>query len=327
MALKARIRRLAGLRDVPVRWAACPPLGRVIARALPLRHRPLLILSMPRSGSSWVGEIAGAAANAMYLREPITQTLQAEYTVVPIDPRRPPANHVAIGDLAFAGNAGFPGQILPDPSQWRLRGRSSRRVVVKEVNPMAAAWMIERYRPRVVFLLRHPAAIAASYWSLGWRSIERQTAKIPAGMLESFGGDASAAARSASGFWGHHGVLQAVAMRLGIGALASYPDHYTVRYEDICAAPEAEFRRLFEFAGLQWDETISARINERSSQTANEDTRAFSTVRNSASMVDTWRRKVAPDDLRQLEVIYRRFDLPYYDTDADWHPDPAAAAE
>lgn len=308
------------LRDAAVPWAAFPPLGRLLARVLPPQSPAVLILSLPRSGSSWVGEIAGSAANAMYLREPLTQTMRAEHTVVPVDPRRPPAELVTAGDRAFGGNADFPSNILIDPSQWSLRERGRRRVVIKEVNPMAAAWLLERYRPRVVLLLRHPAAIAASYWSLGWREIERQTAKIPAALLDALGGDARAAARSASGFWAHHAVLQAVAMRLGIDALASDPDHRIVRYEDICTEPESEFRQLFEFAGLQWDGAVAGRVHQHSSPLSNAGTRAFGTSRNSASMPDSWRQNVTAADLQQMADVYRRFALPYYDSDADWQP-------
>ena len=54
----------------PVRWGRFPGLTGMLARALSPAEPPVLVVSLPRSGSSWVGEVLGAAPDAMYLREP-----------------------------------------------------------------------------------------------------------------------------------------------------------------------------------------------------------------------------------------------------------------
>lgn len=55
-----------------------------------------------------------------------------------------------------------------------------------------------------------------------------------------------------------------------------------VRYEDITARPEEEFRRMLDFCGLRWTEEFE---------------RGFARQRFSASRVDAFRRDLGPDEL------------------------------
>src|SRR5574339_403438 len=78
-----------------------------LARALPFQGPPVLVLSYPRSGSSWVGKILSASPDAAYLREPITRQYAergARYAVVDVD-RDPSAlaAYRTLGDEAFGG--------------------------------------------------------------------------------------------------------------------------------------------------------------------------------------------------------------------------------
>ena len=54
-----------------MRWAGEGKLSLQIARLLRPQMPSVLILSFPRSGSSWVGKTLGRASNALYMREPI----------------------------------------------------------------------------------------------------------------------------------------------------------------------------------------------------------------------------------------------------------------
>ena len=59
---------------IPVNWARWGPVSSFLARKFKTAAPPILVFSLPRSGSSWVGEILGSASNALYLREPMTQS-------------------------------------------------------------------------------------------------------------------------------------------------------------------------------------------------------------------------------------------------------------
>jgi hypothetical protein len=281
-------------------WAAFSP-SNVPSATLPRTHcSTVLVLAFPRSGSSWVGEILGSATNALYLREPITQTYlrhcqktrQQRQAVFHVDDLHIPEVYWQAAVLAFAGVPAFTPDIVTVPEQWRLLSLQRRRLVIKEVNPMAAEWLLRRYRPRVVYLLRHPAAVAASFVKLGWveRPIDRE-----------FGEWLAAAYRSALDF------------------LSIYRKQVIVPYEELCANPVTLFRELFTFAGLSWDAQVESRIREHSfGLEPGDQSDPFGTTRDSRRMIRSWVGQLDQDEIADLRAGYLSSGLTWYSSPDDW---------
>lgn len=296
-----------GIRSVPLLiskrykrrrrlWTRLGSAGFFLAKRLPTSRPPVLILSLPRSGSSWVGATMGRAQNAMYLREPLTQGLNHyglfETTVFDVNPNDPPRVYAKCAAKAFAGFPAFPDRIAVFRDQWSLRDRSHRRLVIKEVNPLASKWLLQSYTPRALFLIRHPAAVAASYRRQGWRPLLTDDD------------------------WTRHGAYQGRAHRFALDSLEGYDDYRIIHYEALCADPLPEFSTLFAFAELGWNETTQAFIAET---TSSEDRRGNSRVaRDSAAMIDAWREQVTQQQLQSLREGYRIHDLPWYVGDRHW---------
>jgi len=62
--------------------------------------------------------------------------------------------------------------------------------MIKELNPRALNFYCERYAPKVLLLFRHPAAIALSFYRLGWLSssdTQMDTNNTHANIWEKFG--------------------------------------------------------------------------------------------------------------------------------------------
>lgn len=253
---------------------------------------PVLVLSLPRSGSSWTGEVLGHASNALYLREPVTQgaaeqgdqTFYYRGTVFPLDEELEPM-YRALADRAFAAAPSFGPAILPFPDQWA--SEVPRRLVIKEVNPRACAWYLERYRPRLVLLVRHPAAVALSWQSFGWVPVN------PDG-------------------WAFNGRHQAEALRDALAALDGYAARRIVRYEALCADPLQQFEALFDFAGLTWDQSSRDFISASTERVSNRGARL------SGEMIEAWRGKMPHEHLAALRGAYRALDLPWYQRDSEW---------
>jgi hypothetical protein len=297
-------------------WARFGLVSSALARALPTRSPPLLIVSLPRSGSSWVGKTLGRASDALYLREPISQSHLAlnkrRGVVFNIDPSSLPPGYAASARAAFDGVPAFPANVVTFPGQWRLSARRRSRLVIKEVNPLALEWLIREYRPRIIYLIRHPAAVAASFARLGWLAEERHPdmeARFSAQRLGLTGADLG---RVAGSPWAEHGALQALVMERALRTLADHDDHLVVRYEEICAEPVALFRRLFDFAGLRWDSGMEEKIVAETELAEHNRYETYSTHRSSRTLIDSWRTEVAPDALAELKRAFLSFAPAHY---------------
>ena len=268
----------------------------------PIRTAGILIISLPRSGSSWVGSILGAAGNAIYLREPLNQNHLAAGgtgTVFEIDAQAPPPAYAAAASAAFRAMPAFDAGIAPHPRQWTPGHRARGRVVVKEVNPFICDWLARTYRPRMVLLLRHPAAIAQSYHRLGW-----DLAYAPLGI------------DPREPFWRRHGDFQARALRRVLAFSQRYDDITIAHYEDICADPVVRFRALFDHCGLDWSADVERRIVRQSSR--HDGSSSYATARISRQAADAWRRALSPAQLAEVRRGYARQPLPWYQAEADW---------
>jgi hypothetical protein len=252
-----------------------------------------------------VGATLGQAADALYLHEPLTQPLMTEapghQTNFDVDPQHPPRAYAAWAEAAFAGLPVFPLprkkplRVVRFPEQWRYGERARRRLVIKEINPFAGPWLLGRFRPRVIYIVRHPAAVALSNYRLGFLQ----------------GDD----------IWRRQGEHQGRAHRLMLDSLAQAQQHRIVSYEALCAAPVEEFRALFAFAGLAWDERAEARIAANSA--GGDRSRPYSIERNSREMIEGWHGEIAPAALDELRAAFSEFELPWYQKADEWRADAA----
>ena len=292
-------------------WGRWGPLSAGLASLVRPSGRPVLIVSLPRSGSSWLGAVLGAVPAALYLREPVSERRRADGapdTVVPVDPGRPDPLVAAASALAFAGVPAFPRGVVATPRRWSLHRRRGARLVVKEVNPLALAYWVEAYQPLVIFLVRHPAAVALSYRRLGWMG--NPDISMDTG-------------RPGASAWEACGYRQAHVQREALRALHGYPDHCVVRYEDLCLDPLGEFRSLFAFAGLDWGPEARRAVEAR--RAGGDRAATFDTHRDSRQMADSWRGALSASEAEDLRRGYRRVRLPWYTAPGDW--DVAALAQ
>ena len=280
----------------PVRWAQFGAASRLLGRAAPTRQPAVVVLSLPRSGSSWVGQTLGLAPDAAYLREPLDQLYLDQGGLASVHdytPGAPPPAYLRAASLAFLGVPAFPRRlpIVASPQQWALAGRRRRRVVVKLINPFAAPWLLRAYQPRLIYLVRHPAAVALSHRRLGWWSADPDIwTKV---------------GRS------YHDAHQAL-----LNASAGGATVRIIPYETLCLDPLNQFRQLFEFAGLTWDERLAGPILAQTS--GGDDANPYSLARDSRAQISRWRSAIQPRELAELRAGFCHSPLPWYQAEEDW---------
>jgi hypothetical protein len=308
--------------EIPVKWARMGFFSVFLAKKIKTSKPSILILSLPRSGSSWIGEILGSASNALYLREPITQSnLALDYSQpsqIYIDPHEPKQPYQLFADMSFYSLPMFRRGIVINPKQWPLFERRFRRLVIKEVNPLACEWLLQRYQPRLIFLVRHPVAVALSYLKLSWVNINIQNMFFPHENL--IGGPIGKwkdhLKSIGSNFWERHGAMQGTILRFVLESLNTYPDSKIVVYEDLCSKPLEIFHELFDFTDLSWDENVEKLVINRSA--GGDRGQLYSTSRDSKNMINSWKGKISEEELYNIKNAYCAFDLPWYSSSNDW---------
>ena len=228
--------------------------------------RDVLIVGLPRSGTSWVGSVLGSSPSVEYLREPITQSwLETGNRSPLIDP-----------DI----DSGY-----RDHSLRFLVGHPPRRLI-KEVNPLLVPFVVSDLDLEVVLLLRHPCAVALSYHERGWVRLD----------LESrFGLD------STGDFWRDHGAYQALLLNAAAAVLTA---DRRVSYEVLTHDPEAGFAALAEQLGLEWSESSAAHLTSTLGRDDRGD--PYSLQRDAAAARERWRSVLTGDQQKAVLAGFRR---------------------
>ncbi|MEQ8398119.1 sulfotransferase [Thalassobaculum sp.] len=302
-------------------WAQLRPLGEMMAALAPPKHPPILLVSMPRGGSSWAGRILGSSEQSLYLHEPVTQSYlrllggkgvsEFEYEVC-----RRPRDYLRAAGHALRGVPRFAESVVLFPEQWRSVDRHAKRVVVKEVNPLALDTLIAEFQPRVIYLLRHPAAVARSYHALGWAGTDQFRKRFSPGTLAEL--EPAFHLPHDGDVWEQSGALQALVQHRAMAALAAWPDHTTVRYEDLCLDPVGTFARLLSFCELPLTEALKEEIERTSRSAAGYKPGGSDTARDSRAMADRWKHELDPETIASVRRGYIANRPLFYDSADDW---------
>jgi len=257
----------------------------------------------------------GISSNALYLREPFTQTYlktkrQEDPAYFEFDLNHPPHGYDITARNVFRGIPLFGKVVTSFPEQWTLLSRSRKRIVFKEVNPFMLEWLIVNFRPRIIYLVRHPAANAWSFSRMGWQvpQLENRISKETLEQTIPFYKECIGS------FWTEQTALQAYLLRQALHYTEQYPDMRLVQFEDLCADPLTGFQDLYQFAGLKWDHVVEQKIRmhvhpEKISL------RHHSTYRDSMYEATKWKKEVPPEIIAQIKDTWLSFKLPFYQND------------
>lgn len=248
------------------------------SRATARATGPIVVAGMARAGTSWVAEMLKAGGGFVHLNEPF-------------NPKHPPglspgilSAPVPVGYLYLtAENAGPYREALRDTFRFRyhhldevrqnrslfdlakmakyssafalgvLTGR--RPLLDDPYASLAAEWIADEFDGQVACLVRHPAAMVASYKRLGYRAHFRHFLDqrlLMRDWLEPWRGEMEALVDTedrvaqVAMFWRmlHH-VLAEMAERS--------PRIHVIRYEDLCLDAEGGYERLFASLGLEFN--------------------------------------------------------------------------
>lgn len=291
-----------------------------------MKQSPILVCGAHRTGTTWAGKMLAAAPGVAYISEPLNVlhrpgVLRARvpywYTYIDEtneDEALPAfremlafryhlgAELLALRSLHDAGRMGRDLGIF-------LKGRLLRqRPLLKD--PFAVfstPWFASRLGCRVVVTVRHPAGFASSLKRLGWPfdfSDLLSQPRLMATGLEPYRGEMEAMLRAPEDILGQAALLWRLVYQKVAQDREKIPDLRVVRHEDLSLDPPGEFRKLYDWLGLEFTEKAAQTIEGASSSDNPKELRkTHSTRLDSRANLDSWKRRLGPEEIARIREL------------------------
>lgn len=237
-----------------------PHLKHLQVGSIKFHDNPILILSLPRSGSSWLGALLGTHREVRYLREPVTTRymLSGKNRISLFSPlsinRKEYESYIKD---ALNGLPTSSAKVIPYREQWKDLNEK-KRLIIKEVNPLALSLYL-KHNCQVVYLTRHPYAIAKSYLALSWNAKQLITKKFSQEEMQTLLNRNPNLLQENYAF--QQGFIFGWIEANTIAQLAS--NAMQVRYEDVCAHPASQIKKILNDLSLPYPDS---KVNERLSK-------------------------------------------------------------
>jgi hypothetical protein len=302
------------------------------------RRRPLLIAGIPRSGSTWTQLILSSDPSTLLVMEPDSETKSApaiwakrrlgRYPV--LTPGERDADYEKLWRWVLAGaprgrrleTAERVRKIALKEWRWYVQGRwtptmrlagqlgrkprdqpvpamRDHRLLVKSVHAaMSVEWLATTFDLEVLVLLRHPAAVLASWQSLGLPEHFARLERVPE-------------VRQRCEEWGvplpgpdelEHTVWLLGVLLTSLEQAARHSGFLLRTHEQMCLSPAAEFRSLYGELGLEWTDRTDAAL-----EGSNRPGQGWSVERVAKDQPDLWKTRLSPATVDVMQRVLAPF--------------------
>ncbi len=301
----------------------------------------VLVVGLPRSGTSWTGRVVGKADGAAFVHEPdgdhVPYAIRAKrgygrHIDLDADTELPEYERLWAG--AFEGGDRFPSlrsriaERLFETATLAQRSAARRNesipvrlraalvlsepsgavagaqhVVVKTVHSaLSVEWITRRFNPRVLIVERDPRNVLASWMELGMGGDKRENVQLAHYAMRTWG--LAAPAGDAPKIVVRAFVFGVLASALRAAA-QRHPDWVVASHEDLCIEPRARFAALLGEFGLTFGEEA-----ERYLETSDRAGEGFRTQRVARDQPEKWRERLSTEDVKMLCGELERFPFP-----------------
>ncbi|MFM8972896.1 MAG: hypothetical protein ACKOOG_09715 [Actinomycetota bacterium] len=295
----------------------------------------VLLLGVPRSGTTWCGRVLGHTAGAAYVNAPDGDTEPYAFTArlgfggpPHLDPDDDHAAYVRLWIGAFAGG-GRPRTPTARAARYLDAGATpadrfrawygggttarlrlvrawarpmvavpaARHVIVKTVRAeFTAEWIAARFAPTVLLVERNPLNVLASWIDLGYALDEREFRAY----AERAGRRGVAAPAEAATL-----ERQAVTSAVMASALRDAAERHgwmRTTHEHLCVDSATRFATLADDLGLEWSPDAARFVVESDREGA-----GYRTERRTTEQPDRWRDRLTPDQVDRIRTVLARF--------------------
>lgn len=300
--------------------------------------KPLLIVGVPRSGTTWTGRVLGHTDGVTYVNEPDgfrdpfafgVMVTRGENPILTPGDRAPDCERLWAGAFAggrpagslrdraahlaytrtpldarraarASGRPGWRARLAAGLSRPRVAQPGGARVVVKSVQSiLSLEWIVDRFDPRVLVVERNPLNVLASWVELGYVRNPREQAALERYAEARWG--IAAPAHDAAHLV-HQTFTYAVLAAALDAARAAHPEWLTTTHEWLCVDPLDRFRELAVRAELVWGPDAEAFLSDSDRQGT-----PYRTQRVAAHQPDRWRDRLDGEQLETIRATLARF--------------------
>ena len=308
-----------------------------------MNQRPLLIVGLPRSGTTWTANILATAPRSRLVSEPDNEKLSAPAINAKRQLGRFPAldrhdraqDYSLLWKWAFAAApqssatrsaAKLVGHSTRDQQEELVQGRPPRslrlagmlasrppatplpgRAIVKSVHAgLSVEWIAENFDIDVLVLLRHPANVLSSWIELDLPDRNRslfEREEVQERYIRRWGLPVP-----------RNDLVEAAGWQIGLLTAAleesseRNPRWTVTTHEHLCTDPPARFKELFGALDLEWGDDSGALIDS-----SNRAGSGFSTEREVSGLADKWRKQLSAQQIRTLAEVLEPFPIRRWD--------------
>ena len=285
---------------------------------LKMINKPIFITGHGRSGTSWIGNTFEQAPGILYYGEPCNPKVvkggDFSHWFRYVRPDGSDQFFENCLDSAFNG-------LVTDGSNWLKlpyrRFLPSSRAVIKEVaSLLLLEWVYKRYQPEVLFVLRHPCAVALSERNKN-TPVERPIKEMlkQNDLVEDHLQPYLSVMEKAKTPFEIYGAIWGARNRVFVDLIQKYPEWKILFYEDLCENPIECFQELFDHFNLTWTGKVQKYINRT---TIEKRPGNFSTYRITKDQTNKWKREMTTSEIEQVRTFVEPFNLPFYNKESDW---------
>jgi hypothetical protein len=265
-------------------------------------HDTVFVAGSGRGGTSWLSEVINHDSDYRYVFEPfnpsevsLARPFGYRCYIRPGESRpelRERANKVVSGEVRGLWTDRFHRRFL------------ARKRLIKDIRANLFLGWLSRSFPEmpIVFILRHPCAVALSKTKLGWSSRLEEFLEQP-GLVRDFLDPVAEEMRAATTEFERHVFAWCVETLVPLTHLDPGRAHL-VFYENLCEAPEAELRGLYDYFGAGFRD-VPVETLLRPSDLA----RSGSAVLSGRDPVRSWREELGEREVRRAFEILGYFGL------------------
>ena len=186
----------------------------------------------------------------------------------------------------------------------KVVGTDPRRTVAKSIHAqLSLEWIAAEFDITPLVLLRHPASVLASWMEVQLKDGRNATLESRPEVRQRY-----------TERWDvpppGDDPIEKMSWRIGLliaaleEALSSHPEWHVRTHEELCSDPVATFRALFVDLDLEWTDATRQFLVE--SDAPGE---GFATQRVAAELSDSWQRRLDDDQLATLRRVLSRFPI------------------